>query len=92
LLEIIRESAVFGRLKTKIMFCFKSKYSLALYEIVQKRVGLKYKQAELFTLDEIRGLLGVPNDKLLRFPDLNKYALQIGLVVTCVSKVTVATH
>ena len=79
LLEIIRESAVFGRLKTKIMFCFKSKYSLALYEIVQKRVGLKYKQAELFTLDEIRGLLGVPNDKLLRFPDLNKYALRIAL-------------
>lgn len=79
LLEIIRESSVFGRLKTRIMFCFKSKYSLALYEIVQKRTGLKYKQAEIFTLEEIRGLIGVPNDKLLRFPDLNKYALQIAL-------------
>lgn len=76
LLEIIKESEVFGRLKTQIMYCFKSKYALALYEIVQKRVGLRYKQAEYFTIDEIRGLLGVPKGKLTRFPDLNKYALQ----------------
>jgi Initiator Replication protein len=75
LLEIIGESAVFGRLKMQIMYCFRSKYALALYEIVQKRIGLKYKQAEMFTLDELRGLLGVPKDKLLRFPDFNKYAL-----------------
>ena len=79
LLEIIKESEVFGRLKTKLMYCFKSKYALALYEIVQKRVGLKYKQAEYFTLEEIRGLLGVPPDKLTQFPDLNKYALQPAL-------------
>lgn len=79
LLEIIGESAVFGRLKIQIMYCFRSKYALALYEIVQKRIGLKYKQAEMFTLDELRGLLGVPKDKLLRFPDFNKYALQPAL-------------
>lgn len=79
LLEIIGESAVFGRLKMQIMYCFRSKYALALYEIVQKRIGLKYKQAEMFTLDELRGLLGVPKDKLLRFPDFNKYALQPAL-------------
>ena len=79
LLEIIGESAVFGRLKIQIMYCFRSKYALALYEIVQKRIGLKYKQAEIFTLDELRGLLGVPKNKLLRFPDFNKYALQPAL-------------
>jgi plasmid replication initiation protein len=33
----------------------------------------------IFTLDELRGLLGVPKDKLLRFPDFNKYALQPAL-------------
>jgi Initiator Replication protein len=79
LIEIVKESEVFGRLKTQIMYCFKSKYALALYEIVQKRVGLKYKQAEHFTLEEMRGLLGVPKDKLTRFPDFNKYALQPAL-------------
>ena len=61
------------------MYCFKSKYALALYEIVQKRVGLRYKKAEHFTLEEMRGLLGVPKDKLTRFPDFNKYALQPAL-------------
>ena len=79
LIEIVRESEVFGRLKTQIMYCFKSKYALALYEIVQKRTGLKFKQAENFTVDEIRALLGVPKDKLTRFPDLNKYALRPAL-------------
>ncbi len=79
LIEIVKESEVFGRLKTQIMYCFKSKYALALYEIVQKRVGLKFKQAENFSIDEIRSLLGVPKDKLTRFPDLNKYALQPAL-------------
>lgn len=79
LIEIVKESEVFGRLKTQIMYCFKSKYALALYEIVQKRVGLKFKQAENFTVDEMRALLGVPRDKLTRFPDLNKYALQPAL-------------
>jgi Initiator Replication protein len=79
LIEIVKESEVFGRLKTQIMYCFKSKYALALYEIVQKRVGLKFKQAENFAVDEMRALLGVPKDKLTRFPDLNKYALQPAL-------------
>lgn len=79
LIEVVRESEVFGRLKTQIMYCFKSKYSLALYEIVQKRIGLKYKQAENFTVQEMRALLGVPKDKLTRFPDFNKYALQPAL-------------
>lgn len=79
LIEIVKESEVFGRLKTQIMYCFKSKYALALYEIVQKRVGLKFKQADNFTVDEMRALLGVPKEKLTRFPDLNKYALQPAL-------------
>jgi Initiator Replication protein len=79
LIEIVKESEVFGRLKTQIMYCFKSKYALALYEIVQKRIGLKYKQAENFTINEMRALLGVPKNKLTRFPDLNKYALQPAL-------------
>jgi hypothetical protein len=79
LIEIVKESEVFGRLKTQIMYCFKSKYALALYEIVQKRIGLKFKQAENFTVEELRSLLGVPKDKLTRFPDFNKYALQPAL-------------
>ena len=79
LIEIVKESEVFGRLKTQIMYCFKSKYSLALYEIVQKRVGPKFKNSENFTVEEMRALLGVPKDKLVRFPDFNKYAIRPAL-------------
>jgi len=40
---IIRESSIFARLQTEVMFCFSSKYALALWEMVQKRGGLKHK-------------------------------------------------
>jgi len=33
-------------------------------------------QSETFTVDELRTLLGVPNNKLTRFSDFNKYALK----------------
>jgi plasmid replication initiation protein len=79
LFEIVKESEVFGRLKTQIMYCFRSKYALALYESVQKRAGMKFKQAENFTVEEMRALLGVPKEKLIRFPDLNKYAIRPAL-------------
>lgn len=76
LLEVFKKSEVFARLKTRIMYAFQSKYALRLYEVVQKRVNLKYKQFEDFTESEMRGLLGVPKGKLKRFADLNKHAIK----------------
>jgi plasmid replication initiation protein len=76
LLEVFKKSEVFARLKTRIMYAFNSKYALRLYEVVQKRVNLKYKQFEDFTESEMRGLLGVPKGKLKRFADLNKHAIK----------------
>jgi hypothetical protein len=73
--EIIRRSDIFARLQTEVMFCFTSKYALALYEMVQKRGNLKHKHVEEFTPDEFRGLLGVPKGKLLEFDGLRRKAL-----------------
>lgn len=79
LLEIFKESEVFARLKTRIMYAFTSKYALRLYEIIQKRVNLEYKQHEDFDVEELRGMLGVPEEKLPRFSDFNKHALKPAL-------------
>lgn len=61
--EIIAESTVFARLHRKIMFALTSKYSLALYEMVQKRGNLT-RSFEEFTIEELRSFLGVPKGKL----------------------------
>lgn len=74
LCEIILESTVFARLHKKIMFSLSSKYSLALYEMIQKRGNLARTQEE-FTLDEIRSFLGVPPGKLTSWINLKNKAL-----------------
>jgi plasmid replication initiation protein len=59
------------------MYCFESKYALCLYEMIERRIGLEYKQTEEFTVEELRGLLNVPEGKLERFADFNKYCLKV---------------
>ena len=75
LVNIIRDSNQWGKLRKDVMFAFTSKYALALYELVQKRGELKYKWEETFTIEEIRNLLGVDPKKLKRFANLNAWAL-----------------
>src|SRR3954469_1799563 len=72
--EIIQQSSIFARLQTEVMFCFTSKYALALWEMIQKRGNLKHKHVEEFAPAELRGLLGVPRDRLTEFADLRRFA------------------
>jgi hypothetical protein len=73
--EIMEKSSIFARLQTEVMFCFTSKYALALYEMIQKRGNLKHKNTDDFSVDEMRGLLGVPPGRLTEFTDLRRKAL-----------------
>jgi hypothetical protein len=73
--EIIRESSIFARLQTEVMFCFSSKYALALWEMIQKRGNLKHKNTDEFTPEEFRSLLGVPKGKLLAFDAFRRFAI-----------------
>jgi hypothetical protein len=73
--EIIRESSIFARLQTEVMFCFSSKYALALWEMIQKRGNLKHKNTDEFTPEAFRSLLGVPKGKLLAFDAFRRFAL-----------------
>ena len=77
LVKVIRDTQIFARLHTKVMFQLTSKYSLALYEFLQKRMNLKYINSETLSIAEVRGMLGVEAKKLTNFGHLNKYALQV---------------
>ena len=57
------------------MYLLRSKYSIRLYEMIERRINLNV-QSETFTVDQLRALLGVPRNKLGRFADFNKYALK----------------
>jgi hypothetical protein len=74
--RVIKESRVFARLQTDVMFALSSKYGLALYEMIQKRGNLDYIWFEDFPLERLRALLGVPPGKLTGFKNLNRWALQ----------------
>lgn len=74
--EIITNSDHWGRLQAQVMLALSSKYALALYEMVQKRAGLRGRFEETLTLDDLRAALGVPPGKLLRYPDLRRYCLE----------------
>ena len=73
--EIVAESRVFARLHKQIMFALSSKYSLALYEMIQKR-GNMTRTYEEMTIDEFRSFLGVPAGKLNTWINFKNFAIR----------------
>jgi len=74
--EIIKDSTLWGRVRHAVIFAFTSKYSLALYELVAARINLKHVWQEEFTVEDLRALLGVPDGKLERIPNLLQRVIQ----------------
>ena len=63
----------------------RSKYSIRLYELIEKRINLD-QQSEIFDVDDLRARLGVEKDVLPRFADFNKHCLK-----PCLSEVNQLT-
>jgi plasmid replication initiation protein len=78
LFSILEKSQTWARLKSEIMYLLRSKYSIRLYEMIERRINMN-SQREYFSVDEFRGLLAVPGDKLPRFADFNKHCLKPAL-------------
>jgi hypothetical protein len=74
--EIIKDSTLWGRVRSAVVFAFTSKYALALYELVTARVNLKHIWQEEFSVEDFRALLGVPDGKLERIPNLLQRVIQ----------------
>lgn len=78
LIAIIKNSRTWARLKSHIMYSLRSKYSIRLYELIEKRINLA-QQSEVFDVDDLRARLGVEKDVLPRFADFNKHCLKLCL-------------
>jgi len=76
LVELLKNSTVFGKLEIAVMMAFSTKYALALYEAIARRVRLSHRFSEEFTLEEFRELLGVPEGKLATYGNLNQFAIR----------------
>ena len=74
--EIIKDSTLWGRVRHAVIFAFTSKYSLALYELIAARINLKHMWQEEFSVEDLRALLGVPDGKLERIPNLLQRVIQ----------------
>ena len=75
--EIIKDSTLWGRVRTAVIFAFTSKYSLTLYELICARINLEFMWQEDFTLRDFRALMGVPEDKLQRMPDFLRFCVKV---------------
>lgn len=78
LIAIIANSRSWARLKSHIMYSLRSKYSIRLYELIEKRINLEL-QSESFEVNELRARLGVAKGVLPRFADFNKHCLKPSL-------------
>ena len=72
---LLRESTVFGKLELEVMRAFSTKYALALYEGLSRRVRLSSVFSEVFPLETFRELLGVPEGKLGTYSNLRLRAI-----------------
>ncbi len=76
LVEILKDSAIWGKIALPVLMAFSSKYSVSLYENVAQWTGLSRKTFRDMTLDEFRELLGVEEGKYPAFGALNKHVIK----------------
>jgi Initiator Replication protein len=76
LVEILKDSAIWGKIALPVLMAFTSKYSVSLYENVAQWVGLTRKTYQDMSLDEFRELLGVERGKYPAFGALNKHVIK----------------
>jgi len=72
---LLEQSRRWGRIKAEVICAMRSKYAIALYELVRLRAERR-DSVETFDLDRFRDLMGVPPGKLLRGADLTQYCIE----------------
>ena len=76
LIEVLRDSSIWGRIALPVLMAFSSKYAVSLYEHACQWANLSRKVYQEFSLEGFRELLGVENSKYAAFGALNKHVIK----------------
>ena len=76
LIEVLRDSTIWGKIALPVLMAFISKYAVSLYENLAQLSGLSLKTSQDYSLDAFRELLGVPPGRYKTFGELNKHVLK----------------
>jgi hypothetical protein len=76
LIEILRDSTIWGKIALPVLMAFTSKYAVSLYENVSQLVNLNKKSVQIYTLEQFREMIGVQPGRYKTFGELNKHVLK----------------
>lgn len=74
--EMAEKSCHWAILDRQTVFALSSKYSILLFQYVTSLVNLNHVTSKTFTVAELRAVLGVPDGKMERWNDVNRFALK----------------
>jgi len=80
LVEILRDSYIWGRIEVPVLMTFSSKYAISLYEHVSQWANLEYKSTEEYSLSEFREMLGVEDNKYRPFGAFRKNVIDLAVM------------
>lgn len=74
--EMAEKSCHWAILDRQTVFALSSKYSILLFQHIASLVNLDHVASKTFTVTELRAVLGVPEGKMERWNDMNRFALK----------------
>lgn len=74
--EMAEKSCHWAILDRQTVFALSSKYSILLFQHVASLVNLNHVTSKTFTVAELRAVMGVPEEKIQRFANLNRDVIQ----------------
>lgn len=76
LIDILKDSAVWGKISIPVLMAFTTKYAVSIYENVAQVCNLSHKTSQSYSLEAFRELMGVPPGKYKTFGELNKHVIK----------------
>lgn len=76
LVEILRDSTIWGKIALPVLMAFSSKYAVSLYENASQWTNLQYKVMQDLSIGELRSMMGVEEGKYAAFGDLNLHVIK----------------
>jgi hypothetical protein len=76
LIEILRNSTIWGKINFPVLMALSSKYGISLYENAAQLSGLDHKTNHVYTLADFRTMLGVEKRKYPTFGGLNQQVIK----------------